>query len=338
MRKFKNGALFLVFVLVFTLLTGCSSGAKKEPAPEAKSKVVLKLGHTGAPNHHYQEASLMFAKKVAEKTNNMVEVKVFPADQLGKQKELVEGAQLGTVDMVLTSDVELSGFEPIMGVLNLPFLFKDYDHVMKTLSGPVGDKLAAALDKKSLTVIGWWENGFRHITNSKRPINVPADLKGLKIRTPNGAVFVDTFNMMGASATPMAFGELYSALQLKTVDGQENPTTHILTQKFYEVQAYVSLSNHIHVVEPLIMSKAIYEKLSPEQQKALKEAANEVAKWEFDTVKSMEAKEIEEIKTKGMKLNSVNTQAFQDATKDIYAKYEPKFTKELIDEIRAAGK
>ncbi|QNB48150.1 DctP family TRAP transporter solute-binding subunit [Thermanaerosceptrum fracticalcis] len=338
MKNIKSLTLFMIFILMFTLFTGCSSGGNQDTNSSAKGKVVLKLGHTGAPDHHYQEASLMFAKKVAEKTNNLVEIKVFPSDQLGKQNELIEGAQLGTVDMVLTSDVQLSSFEPLLGVVNLPFLFKDFDHVTKVFNGPVGDKLAAALDKKGLTVLGWWENGFRHITNSKRPINTPADLKGLKIRTPNGAVFVDTFNMLGASATPMSFGELYSALQLKTVDGQENPTTHILTQKYYEVQSYLSLSNHIHVVEPLLISKVVYEKLSSEYQKALKEAAKEVSIWEFEKVKTMEAGEIEELKKKGMKVNTVNLQAFQEATKEIYAKYEPKFTKELIEEIRAAGK
>lgn len=336
MKKSRFLAIVLCIFLVFSIaVTGC--GKKDEGADVKQEKVTLKLGHTGAPDHHYQKGSLMFAKLVSEKTNGMVEIKVFPSDQLGKQKELVEGAQLGTVDMVLTSDVLLSSFEPTVGMLNLPFLFKDYDHLKTVLNGPIGEKISAALENKGLKVVGYWENGFRHITNSRGPINKPEDLKGLKIRTPSGAVFVDTFNMLGANATPMSFGELYSALQLKTVDGQENPTTHVLTQKFYEVQKYVSLTNHIHVSEPLVISKKVYEKLAPEYQKAILEAGKEVAEWMINEVSAKEAAEIEEIKKQGMKVNQADISAFVEGTKKVYEKYEPIFGKELIEEIRQAA-
>lgn len=336
MKKSRVLAILLCVFLMFTIaVTGCAK--KEEKAEVKKEKVTLKLGHTGAPDHHYQTGSLMFAKLVSEKTGGMVEIKVFPSDQLGKQKELVEGAQLGTVDMVLTSDVLLSSFEPKIGMLNLPFLFEDYKHLKTVLNGPIGDKISAALENKGLKVVSYWENGFRHITNSRGPINKPEDLKGLKVRTPSGAVFVDTFNMMGANATPMSFGELYSALQLKTVDGQENPTTHVLTQKFYEVQSYLSLTNHIHVSEPLIISKKVYDNLDPEYQKALLEAGKEVAEWMFDEVSANEAAEIEEIKKHGMKVNQADIDAFVEGTKKVYEKYEPVFGKDLIEEIRKAA-
>ena len=274
MRKKLSGLLIvgLVFLLAGSLLAGCGSSKNTPPPADPGKKFVLKLGHTGAPDHHYQVGSVKFAELVAKKTNGNVEIKVFPADQLGKQRQLVEGAQLGTVDMVLTSDTLLSSFEPTVGVLNLPFLFKDMNQVSAVLDGPVGKKLDDALSKKGLVVIGWWENGFRHITNSRQPINTPADLKGLKIRTPESNVVLETFNAYGASATPMSFGELYSALQLKTVDGQENPTTHVLSQKYYEVQKYLTLTNHILVAEPLVMSAKVYKTLPAEYQKALLEA------------------------------------------------------------------
>ena len=243
-------------------------------ASNAKTK--LKLGHPGALNHHYHTGALMFKDLVEEKSKGSIEIVVFPANQLGKQRQLVEGAQLGTVDMVLTSDVLLSSFEKSMRVLNLPYIFKDIDHVNKVLDGEIGQLLSDNLSKKGLVVLGYWENGFRHISNSKRPIDTPADLKDLKIRTPGGFVFIDTFNSYGASATPMSFGELYSALQLKTVDGQENPVAHVLTQKFYEVQKYLSLTNHIHVSEPLVMSKIIFQGLKKDQQDILIDAAIEV--------------------------------------------------------------
>lgn len=329
-------ALLVLVLFSMSLLAGCGSGKKEAPKVDPAKKFVFKLGHTASPDHHYQIGSLKFAELVAKKTNGNVEIKVFPADQLGKQRQLVEGAQLGTVDMVLTSDVLLSGFEPTVGVLNLPFLFKDMEQVARVLEGPVGKKLDAALAKKNLVVVGWWENGFRHITNSRKPINVPDDLKGLKIRVPEGNVFVETFNSYGASATPMSFGELYSALQLKTVDGQENPTTHVLTQKYYEVQKYLSITNHIHVAEPLLMSAKVYKTLPAEYQKALHEAGKEVAVWMMKEIGSQEAKEIEEIKKRGMLINTADVNAFKEASKKVYAKFEPVFGKDLIAEITSA--
>jgi tripartite ATP-independent transporter DctP family solute receptor len=333
-RKFYQLIVLVVLGLFsLSLLAGCGSSKPAPAKVDPAKKFVFKLGHTASPDHHYQVGSLKFAELVAKKTKGNVEIKVFPADQLGKQRQLVEGAQLGTVDMVLTSDVLLSGFEPLVGALNLPFLFKDMEHVSRVLEGPAGKKLDAALAKKNLVVIAWWENGFRHITNSRKPINVPEDLKGLKIRVPEGNVFVETFNSYGASATPMSFGELYSALQLKTVDGQENPTTHVLTQKYYEVQKYLSITNHIHVAEPLLMSAKIYKTLPAEYQKALMEAGKEVAVWMMKEIGAKEAKEIEEIKKKGMIINTANAAAFKEASKKVYTKFEPVFGKDFIDAI-----
>ena len=299
----------------------------------ASAKTVLKLGHLAPTDHPYHAASMLFHDLVAKKSNGDIEIKVFPANQLGKQRELVEGAQLGTVDMVLTSDVLLSSFEETMGVLNMPFLFRDIDHVGKVLDGPVGDQLSANLAKKGLVVLGYWENGFRHITNSKHPVNTPADLKGLKVRTPSGYIFIESFKDFGASPTPMAFGELYSALQLGTVDGQENPVAHAVTQKFYEVQKYLSLTGHIHVSEPLVMSKVIYDSLSPEQQKILHDSAMQVATWIRERVAQEDNEKLEFLKTK-MEVNTADRASFETAAKAVYDHYQDKFGK-LIAQIKA---
>ena len=213
----------------------------------SQAKITMKLGHISPVDHHYHTGSIMFRDLVSKMTKGEIDINVFPANQLGSNREVVEGAQLGTVDMALTSDVLLSSFEETMGVLNMPFLFRDVDHVGKVLDGKIGEMLSENLAKKGLVVLAYWEGGFRHITNSKRPINKPEDLAGLKIRTPSGYIFLDAFKAFGASPTPMAFGELYSALQLGTVDGQENPLSHVQSQKFYEVQKYLSLTRHIHV-------------------------------------------------------------------------------------------
>ena len=312
---------FVAFFVFFAALPGVSF---------AKTK--LKLAHTGALNHHYHEGSLLFKKLVEERSNGDMEILVFPADQLGKQRQMVEGAQLGTVDLVLTSDVLLSSFEKTMGVLNLPYLFRDIDHVSKVLDGDIGRFLSDKLSQKGLVVLGYWENGFRHITNSKGPINTPADLKGLKIRTPGGYVFVDTFNTFGASATPMSFGELYTALQLGTVDGQENPVAHVLTQKFYEVQKYLSLTRHIHVSEPLVMSQIIYSGLKPEQQKILLDAAQEVAVWMRQEVEDLEASQLKQLKDL-IQVNTAERASFEQASEAVYKMHADKFG-DLVTKIK----
>ncbi|MBA7561357.1 2,3-diketo-L-gulonate-binding periplasmic protein YiaO [subsurface metagenome] len=320
--------LVVLFCVLFLLLLASTSWADND-------KVILKLGHTGSLTHHYHEGSLMFRDIVAEKSDGVIEIKIFPADQLGTQRELVEGAQLGSIDLVLTSDVLLSSFEPIMGALNLPFIFKDIEHVSRVLDGKIGEELSRKLEVKGLVVLAYWENGFRHITNSKRAIYIPEDLKGLKIRTPGGAVFVDTFNIYGASATPMSFGELYSAMQLRTVDGQENPVAHVLTKKFYEVQKYLSLTNHIHVSEPLVMSKKIYDRLEPKCQEILKEAAKEVAIWMRNEVGRIEGSQLEKL-GELIEINEADTEAFRNASEKVYTKYRPIFGG-LIDEIKVAA-
>ncbi|MDR3073704.1 MAG: TRAP transporter substrate-binding protein [Deltaproteobacteria bacterium] len=305
------------------------------PAAAAAAKVTLKLGHTGAPNHHYHLTSEKFAEAVKQKSNGDIEIKIFPSDQLGTQRQLIEGTQLGTVDMVLTSDSALSAFVDSFGVLNLPFLFDGIDHVAKAMDGKAGELFTEDSAKKQMVILGYWENGFRHISNSKRPINKPSDLNGLKLRTPNAFVTIESFKAMGAMPTPMGFGEIYSALQLGTVDGQENPVAHILTQKWYEVQKFFSLTGHQHNVEPLVMSKTIFDALSPAHQKILKDEARAHAAVSRKMVMDDEGKQLEELS----KLITVNKVAdmnpFRELCKPVYAKFAEKYAK-YIDAVQAA--
>lgn len=303
-------------------------------AAQAAKTYKLKLGHTGAPNHHYQTICTQFADLVKQRTNGGVEIAVFPADQLGKQLESVEGCMIGTHDMVLASDTVLSNWVPDMGILNLPFLFKDMWDVRKVLDGPVGDRLAKKLEPHGAVVIGWWDNGMRHITNSKRPITIPDDLKGIKIRVPEGEVFVETFKALGAGPTVISFGELYSALQLGTVDAQENPPAHILTQKFYEVQKYVSRTNHIHLASPLIMNKALLEGMPQEHRKAILDTARELGPVHTRMVEDLEKKQWEEVAAKGMKINDVDNKPFQEKVRPVIDRFRAKLDATIIDDIQ----
>lgn len=326
-KKFFRTCLAGFAVFGFLLLPGLS-----------RAETVLKLGHTGAPDHHYQKASQMFADNVAKRTNGEIQIKVFPSDQLGKQKQLVSQAQLGQTDMVLTSDAVISSFVPIFGVLNLPFIFKDIDHVSNAMDGDVGVILAKEAGKKGLEVLGYWENGFRHITNNKRPINTPDDLKGIKLRTPESKLVIDSFKALGASPTPMSFGDIYSALQLGTVDGQENPIAHLLAQKWYEVQKYLSLTGHQHYVEPLLMSKVKFEQLTPEQQKILKEEAQKIAIEIRKMATQDEAEMLKEV-AKHMQVNEVpNKQPFLDAVQPVYQQAKKQFGNEIFEKIEAGAK
>lgn len=320
----------------FSKLAACGIFCGLLLAPAISQAVTtLKLGHTGAPDHHYQIASQMFADNVKKRTNGEIEIKVYPSDQLGKQKQLVSQAQLGQTDMVLTSDAVISSFVPIFGVLNLPFLFKDIDHVSKTMDGEVGAILAEEASKKGLEVLGYWENGFRHMTNNKHPINTPDDLKGIKLRTPESKLVIDSFKALGASPTPMSFGDIYSALQLGTVDGQENPIAHLLAQKWYEVQKYLSLTGHQHYVEPLLMSQEKFKQLTPEQQQILKEEAQKIAIEIRKLATQDEQKMLDEVK-KYMEVNEVpNKQPFMDAVQPVYESVKVQFGPEILEKIQA---
>ncbi len=298
----------------------------------------LKLGHTGAPNHHYQDICTMFAEKVKEQTKGGVEIAVFPADQLGKQVESVEGTMLGTHDMVLTSDTVLSNWVPDMGILNLPFIFSSMEDARTILDGPIGAKLAAKLEPHGAVVIGWWDNGMRHITNNKRPITKPQDLEGIKIRVPEGEVFVETFKALGAGPTVISFGELYTALHMGIVDGQENPPAHILTQKFYEVQKYVSRTGHIHLSSPLIMNKNLLDGMPKEYRDAILKTGFEMGPVHTHMVNELEKKQWDEVAAKGMKINDVDKKPFQKAVLPVYEKFKSKLSGEIIDEIIATLK
>ncbi len=321
MKKTLN--LFLSAFFMFSILPDISWSAEYQ----------LKLGHTAAPNHHYQNICTQFAETVKKRTNGAVEIAVFPSDQLGKQLESVEGTMLGTHDMVLTSDTVLSNWVPDMGILNLPFLFNDNWDVRKVLDGKVGEKLAKQLEAHGAVVIGWWENGMRHITNNKRPIALPSDLEGLKIRVPEGEVFIATFKALGAGPTVISFGELYSALQLGTVDGQENPPAHILTQKFYEVQKYVSRTSHIHLSSPLIMNKALLDSMPPKFAQVILDTAKEMGAIHTQLVENLEKQQWQKVKEHGMQILDVDKTPFREKVKPVIEQCKKRLNGALIDEI-----
>jgi len=293
----------------------------------------FKLGNATQPDHAYNVGARKYAELVAQRTGNKVKIDIYPATQLGSERDLVEGLQLGTVDFVVTSTGPLGGFVPKMFVVDLPFLFRDKDHAYKVLDGPTGKGLLDAFSAKGIKGLAFWENGFRQITNNVRPIEKPEDLKGIKIRTMENKIHLATFRAFGASPTPMAWGEVYTALQQKTIDAQENPIAIIYTAKIAEVQKYLALTGHFYSPSPILMSEKAFQSLPKDIQKIMLETALECATFERNLLRDDEAKQLAELKAKGMQVTTPDKKRFQDAATSVYKEFESQFGKDMIDKI-----
>lgn len=302
-------------------------------AAAGASAATLKLGHVSSsdPKDNWQVGSLKFAELVDKKTSGAVKVQVFPSSQIGNDRDMTEGMRIGSVDLALIAGV-LSNFEPRMGLLEIPYIFRDTEHMRKVLNGPVGDELSKSLLKSGIRVLGWWERGPRMLTANK-PVKGVADVKGMKIRVPEIPVSVDSWRAFGANPTPMAFGEVYSGLQQKVIDAQENPLAIIANAKLNEVQKYVMRTNHVYGYVALAMSEKNFQKLSPEQQKAVLEAGKEATAFENKVVWENEDLIAKDLAAKGMQFVDVNTKEFVDAVKPVQASYGAKLGKDLYEKI-----
>jgi len=325
----RTWIIALLIVLFVPNITWVDLGISQE------KQVILKLGHAVAPEHPYHLGAVRYSDLVAQRTKNKVKIDVYPSTQLGNERDMVEGLQLGTIDLVVTSTGPLGGFVPRMFVVDLPFLFRDREHAYQVLDGPIGRELLDAFSAKGMKGLAFWENGFRQITNSVRPIEKPEDLKGIKIRTMENKVHLSAFRAFGASPTPMAWSEVYTALQQKTIDAQENPIAIIYFQKISEVQKHLALTGHFYSPTPLLMSLKAFNNLSQNIQKIMLDTAMECATFERNLLRDNEAKQLAEIKAKGMQVTLPNKKPFQDAAAPVFKEFESQFGKETIDRIMA---
>jgi TRAP-type transport system periplasmic protein len=320
---------FIVVLLSFFLISAVWTD------PSWCQTWTFKLGTATAPDHAYNVAARKFAELVAQRTGNKVKIDTYPATQLGSERDMIEGLQLGTVDFVVTSTGPVGGFVPKMFVVDLPFLFRDREHAYKVLDGQIGKGLLDALSVKEIKGLAFWENGFRQITNNIRPIEKPEDLKGIKIRTMENKIHLAAFRAFGASPTPMAWGEVYTALQQGTIDGQENPIAIVSTSKLFEVQKYLALTGHFYSPALLLMSIKAYNLLPEDTRKIILDTAVECAAFERNLLRDDEAKQLEELKAKGMQVTTPSKKPFQDAAAPVYKEFEAQFGKAMIDEILA---
>jgi tripartite ATP-independent transporter DctP family solute receptor len=294
----------------------------------------IKLAHTVNEKDAFQVAALKFKELTEKYTKGAVTVAIFPDAKLGDERTLLERMKMGVVDAGVITNGPIINFVPQFGVIDLPFLFRSPEHAYKVLDGPVGDRLFADLEKHGIKGLAWAERGFRNLTNSKRPVNSPADLKGLKIRVMQNPVYVDSFKALGANAVPMAWTEALTALQQGTVDGQENPLNVIVAFKLDESQKYMAITRHAYAPAPILMSLTTWKKLSPDQQKAVLRAAREAAQFERDYDNDNEKKWLKELEAKGMKVTTPDPKPFLAAVKPVYDAYGLKLGKDLIEAIQ----
>ncbi|MCL8000454.1 TRAP transporter substrate-binding protein [Brucella sp. 21LCYQ03] len=315
-------------IVAAVMLSLCASTANAQQ---------LQLSHNANPGNPKDLASQKFGELVEAKTDGRLKVSVGGSAQFGDDAETITNMRLGTIAFSANSQGTTSAVVPEIALLGLPFLFQSLNQAEAVMDGPVGDKIAAAAEAQGLVVLAWWNNGIRDTSNSKKPILVPADLAGMKIRTPPDPMTVDIFTALGAAPTPMAFSELYIALQQGVVDGQENPLINIHSSKLHEVQPYISLTHHKYESTPLLASKIIFDSLSPEDQQAVRDAAREAGVLNRQLVHEQTVSLRGELEAEGIKFNEVDPAPFVEATQPVYEKWRSQYP-ELVDEIVVAAK
>lgn len=301
----------------------------------AHSQTVLKIGYATTKESHYGVGSTVFCDEVEKGTQGRYKCQQFPSSALGGEREQIEAVQLGVQDLVNTSTGPVGNFVPEVKIVDIPFLFRDYDHARKVMDGPIGQDILAKFPAKGIIALGWTENGFRHMTNNKRDIVKPSDAAGLKMRTMENKVHMDGYKTFGILPTPMAFPELFGALQQGTVDGQENPIPVILASKFSQVQKHLSLTGHVYSPALLLMSPKVWTKLSDADKKVFMEAAKKAGVAQRKKVNDDENSGIAQLEKEGMKVTKVvDSQGFRDALKPAYASYGKEFGVDNIKRIQ----
>lgn len=334
--RLKAIGTLLGFTLLIALIGGCANQEKTSPGSTAGR--VLKMGMTLSKDSHYYAGAAEFARRVEEKSKGTLKVDIFTDAVLGNDRVQAESLMAGTLDMCVGGLGPLAPFVPETQVFGLPFIFKDRGHVARVLDGPTGEKVAKLFEPKGIKYLAYWENGFRHLTNSKRPVKSVADVKGLKIRVMENPVHVSLWKALGADPTPMTWAEVFTALQQGTIDGQENPLAIIYGQKLYEVQKYLTLTGHVYDACAVMMSMSTYNSLTPDQRRIIEETAREVTSWQRAYCEKMEKDLVDKLKEKGMVVSELaDPEAFRAKMDIVYKEFEDKYpwAPELIKAVNA---
>jgi TRAP-type transport system periplasmic protein len=304
----------------------------------AQSTVRLTLGHGAAPGNPRSVAADRMAALIKERSGGRIEVRVAGSAQLGDDAAMLTGLRTGTLDLSVNSQGACSAVLPELAALGLPFLFTNAAAAYKIVDGPIGAELAKRFDSVGLISLGFWDNGTRHTTNSKRPILKPEDLKGLKVRTPPDSMTIDIFQALGAATQQIAFAELYVALQQGVVDGQENPLANIHSAKLFEVNKFISLTGHKWECNPVLASRVSWGKLNADDQKLVREAAREAGDHQRKLMQEIDAKLLSDFKANSaVAVNEVDQALFRNATGAVADRWEAKPFGDFVKRLRSAA-
>jgi tripartite ATP-independent transporter DctP family solute receptor len=295
----------------------------------------LKLAHSGAEAETHHDAALEFAKQVKTRTNGQIEVQVFPGSALGNDNTAIAGVRGGTIDLTTSGTPYYTGMVGRMNVLDLPYMFNSAEHAYKVLDGTIGRGLLDELEAHNMKGLAYWEVGFRSLTNSRRPVKTPEDIKGLKIRTTPNPAHLKAFQLFGATPTPMPLAEVFPALENKAVDGQENPVGIVRGNKFNEVQKYMSMTRHAYTAMPVVMNKAKFAALTPAQQQALIDSALAAGAYQRDLIRKTEAGDIAYLRANGMQIEeNINPEPFRKIVAEpIKQMFAEKHGTQLVDAV-----
>lgn len=323
--------LMIIFAGLFTLtLAGAAS---------AQYKATMKLASVTPPDHFYNVGARKFAELIKERTNGRIEITNYPAGQLGKgEREITEAVQQGAVDMLITSTGPMGGFSPSINILDFPFLFRDFKHVDLVMDGPIGRKLLDDFEKADIKALAFWENGFRHLTNKKLAVKRVEDAKGLKIRTMENKVHLAAWKAAGLNPTPMAWGEVFTALQQGVIDGQENPIAIIASNKLWDAgQKFFSFTAHVYSPAPLLISKKKFDSMPKEDQNLFLKTALEVAQFQRKLNRDAEENSLKVMASSGVTVTrDVDRESFKKAMAPVFDQFSSQFPKAEIEKIMNA--
>ena len=331
-----------------SLVAACAAALLAASTPALAQEIqerTIRFGHLNNPDHPISMGVKKFAEIVAAKSGGKLQVKEFPSNQLGTEQQQTSALQGGVQEMQSPATTSIVGIVKEYGVVDFPFSVSSYTQAFALLDGPLGKALLERLPEKGLVGLAYWDLGFRNVTNSKRPIARPEDLEGLKLRVIPNPVFLDTFKAFKANPVPMSFSELYTALETKAVDGQENPYAVILSNKFFEVQKYMSGTNHVYGTNVILVGKKFWDRLSPTEQRILQDAAIEARDYQRQVSRAAAEKAVGELTAKGMQFNEVSPAEQQrmreiakPVTEKALATYDPAIQKLYASEVERVHK
>ncbi len=324
MKGKKSLVLGLLFIFAMTSMF----------AQGKQEKINLKLGYSSPESNPWHVCAQELAQYVSENTDGNITVNLFPAEVLGSDKQMAEMLKMGTLDMHICPQGVASDYEPKIAAIGLPFLFDSNEQAARLLDGPIGAELVNDLPaKQKIRALAYWENGMRQTTNSLRPIVQPSDLEGMKIRTPNDKVTISIYKALGSNPAPLAYNELYMALSQGVFDGQENPVVNIHASKLYEVQKYLSFTNHKYECKIFMISESTWNKLTPEYQKVISDAAKKFAVENRAMFAEQDKTLRDDLISRGMKLNTPDLKPFRAATASVYDEWKETLGADLLNRI-----